>query len=367
VNSIVGRFSPISKSYKFKNGEKELNYLFATDILSEGQNLQDAGILINFDLHWNPVRMIQRNGRINRLGSRFENVLINNMKPSSDIDLYLKLVHRLEVKINTIKNTVGLDQGVLSLDDINPIQFIERYFKDGSLPPDDDLLAISDEHILNLRDFIEKNKTNIQYLNEIKSIPLGKWNYLPSKFEKTKILSLIQVDSINSNNTKKYKDLFFMSVDPIDNHRVTLIQNFEALEKIKTAPNDNHRLRDLIEIDRQLVFDRVIAESIRSIQSSNQIYKIDKQYQKALTILKDYFGETIDFVKILQYGIKDILVKKDIESTLREVNNQFKDNQRVDIKTITKFKNIINEISNEEADGKDIIDKRGILYYVPKH
>ena len=367
VNSIVGRFSPISKNYKFKNGEKELNYLFATDILSEGQNLQDAGILINFDLHWNPVRMIQRNGRINRLGSRFENVLINNMKPSSDIDLYLKLVHRLEVKINTIKNTVGLDQGVLSVNDINPIQFIERYYKDGSLPPEDDLLAITDEHILNLRDFIEKNKKNIPYLNEIKSIPLGKWNYLPSKLEKTKILSLIQVDSTNSDNTKTYKDLFFMSVDPIDNHRVTLIQNFEALEKIKTTLNDNHRTRDLMEIDRQLVFDRVIAESIRSIQSSNQIYKIDKQYQKALIILKDYFGETIDFVKILQYGIKDILVKKDIESTLRDVNNHFKDNQRVDIKIITKFKNIINEISNEEAESKNIIDKRGILYYVPKH
>ena len=158
-----------------------------------------------------------------------------------------------------------------------------------------------------------------------------------------------------------------MSVDSNDNHRVTLIQNFEALEKIKATSNDNHRIRDLMGIDRQLVFDRVIAESIRSIQSSNQIYKIDKQYQKALIILKDYFGETIDFVKILQYGIKDILVKKEIEAILREVNNQFKDNQRVDIKIITKFKNIINEISNEEAESKNIIDKRGILYYVPKH
>lgn len=84
--------------------------MFATDILSEGQNLQDAGILVNYDLHWNPVRMIQRNGRVNRLGSKFDEVIIANMKPEDNIELYLKLIARLERKINTIKNTVGLDQ-----------------------------------------------------------------------------------------------------------------------------------------------------------------------------------------------------------------------------------------------------------------
>jgi hypothetical protein len=367
INNIVGRFSPISKNYKIKAGESELTYLFATDILSEGQNLQDAGILINFDLHWNPVRMIQRNGRINRLGSKFQNVLINNMKPSSDIDLYLKLVNRLEVKINTIKNTVGLDQGVLSVNDINPIQFIERYYIDGSLPPEDDLLAITDDHVLNLREFIEKNKSNISYLNEIKFMPVGKWNYLPSKEKNKKILSLFQVNSKNSKNTKSYKDLFFMSVDPVDNHRVALIQNFEALEIIKAYQNDNKRTGDLMNVERQIVFDRVNAESVRSIQSANQIYIIDKQYISALTIMKGYFSENLDFVKILQNGIKDILVKKEIESILREVNNQFKQNQRVDISIIKKFKNIISEISIEEVDEKEILDKKGILYYVPRN
>jgi tetratricopeptide (TPR) repeat protein len=106
--SIVGRFAPNSKKYKLKSDENELNYLFSTDVLSEGQNLQDAGILINYDLHWNPVRMIQRNGRINRLGSSFEKVLISNMKPSKDLELYLKLVTRLEYKINTIKKDPNL-------------------------------------------------------------------------------------------------------------------------------------------------------------------------------------------------------------------------------------------------------------------
>lgn len=64
VNELVNRFSPKSKHYELKDGEEECNFLFSTDVLSEGQNLQDAGYLVNYDLHWNPVRMIQRNGRI---------------------------------------------------------------------------------------------------------------------------------------------------------------------------------------------------------------------------------------------------------------------------------------------------------------
>jgi len=80
--NMASRFSPKSKKYELKEGETELQYLFSTDVLSEGQNLQDAGILINYDLHWNPVRMIQRNGRVNRLGSEFEEVYIYNMTAS---------------------------------------------------------------------------------------------------------------------------------------------------------------------------------------------------------------------------------------------------------------------------------------------
>ena len=87
VDAITKRFSPTSKKYTLKDGESELDYLFATDILSEGQNLQDAAILVNYDLHWNPVRMIQRNGRINRLGSSFSEVLISNMTPEDHIEL----------------------------------------------------------------------------------------------------------------------------------------------------------------------------------------------------------------------------------------------------------------------------------------
>ena len=113
IEQMTNRFSPKSKGYTLQPNETELHTLFATDVLSEGQNLQDSGLLVNYDLHWNPVRMIQRNGRINRLGSQHEEVTIVNMYPTDDLEIYLKLVSTLEKKINRIKNSVGTDQSIL--------------------------------------------------------------------------------------------------------------------------------------------------------------------------------------------------------------------------------------------------------------
>jgi superfamily II DNA or RNA helicase len=90
-----------------------IDILICTDVLSEGQNLQDAGILINYDLHWNPVRMIQRAGRIDRLGTEFNELLIYNCFPEQGLEALLGLVTRLQQRIATIDREVGLDGSVL--------------------------------------------------------------------------------------------------------------------------------------------------------------------------------------------------------------------------------------------------------------
>jgi superfamily II DNA/RNA helicase len=131
LEDVVKRFSPNSTNSGVEP-ENEIDFLFSTDVLSEGQNLQDCGILINYDLHWNPVRMIQRNGRINRLGSPFENVQIYNLHPETSLDSYLKLVNRLERKIDAIKFTIGTDQSVLGEDE-NPIEFLDGFEEDEEL------------------------------------------------------------------------------------------------------------------------------------------------------------------------------------------------------------------------------------------
>ncbi len=93
--------------------ESSIELLIATDVLSEGQNLQDAQYLINYDLHWNPVRMIQRAGRIDRLFSPHDKVYIYNVMPEQGLEDLLKLVSSLTRKLETIEDAVALDASVL--------------------------------------------------------------------------------------------------------------------------------------------------------------------------------------------------------------------------------------------------------------
>ncbi|MGH2586098.1 MAG: SNF2-related protein, partial [Dehalococcoidia bacterium] len=93
--------------------EEGIDLLIATDVLSEGQNLQDAQYLVNYDLPWNPVRMIQRAGRIDRLFSPHERVSFYNVMPERELEELLKLVGRLSARVASIEEMVGLDASVL--------------------------------------------------------------------------------------------------------------------------------------------------------------------------------------------------------------------------------------------------------------
>jgi hypothetical protein len=111
---VVEHFAPIASGYpEIVGSDEEVDLLISTDVLSEGQNLQDCGVLINYDLHWNPTRMIQRAGRIDRLGSLFENLSIYNMFPERALEELLGLVRSLTAKIDVINQTGFLDASVL--------------------------------------------------------------------------------------------------------------------------------------------------------------------------------------------------------------------------------------------------------------
>lgn len=110
---MIERFAPRSNQVRGTDDADALDLLIATDVLSEGQNLQDAGRLINYDLHWNPTRMIQRNGRIDRLGSPHETIQIANIFPAAELEALLRLVERIQAKLSAINETIGLDASVL--------------------------------------------------------------------------------------------------------------------------------------------------------------------------------------------------------------------------------------------------------------
>jgi len=111
---IVGRFAPRSNP-ALRPGDvgPEIMTLVATDVLSEGMNLQDCDTIINYDLHWNPVRLIQRFGRIDRIGTDFEVIRGFNFLPEVGLERNLGLRQRLQLRIQDIHDMIGEDSAIL--------------------------------------------------------------------------------------------------------------------------------------------------------------------------------------------------------------------------------------------------------------
>ena len=250
IDDLTRRFAPKGKDYSLGANEHEIQYLFATDVLSEGQNLQDCAILINYDLHWNPVRMIQRNGRINRIGSEYETVLIYNMHPDSQLEEYLKLVQRLEYKIGLIRDIVGQDQRILNADEkLNPIEFVDDvaidklqglYSKDENtvnqvldqLEEDEEYLT-DDKFITDLRYFDTKYQDKPEYKKEVYAIPKGKFGLLNGTNHE--LLIFTQMNDANGN---KLFNKFFK----LNNKTAKGLDDLNALKLIRADETNNQRL-----------------------------------------------------------------------------------------------------------------------------
>ena len=111
---IVGRFAPkANPEQKWNQKEGEIKTLIATDVLAEGLNLQDGNIIINYDLHWNPVKLIQRFGRIDRIGSENDVIYGYNFLPETGLEKNLKLREKLKHRIQEIHDTIGEDAAIL--------------------------------------------------------------------------------------------------------------------------------------------------------------------------------------------------------------------------------------------------------------
>ncbi len=130
---VVGRFAPkANPEYRFQSGEVELNTVIATDVLSEGLNMQDCDKVINYDLHWNPVRLIQRFGRIDRIGAEHDVVHGFNFLPETELERNLGLHEKLARRIQEIQDTIGEDAQILDpTERLNREAMYAIYEKDG--------------------------------------------------------------------------------------------------------------------------------------------------------------------------------------------------------------------------------------------
>lgn len=131
LNNVLTCFSPMSKNRDVLMPESttEIDVLIATDCISEGQNLQDCDYLVNYDIHWNPVRIIQRFGRIDRIGSKNQCIQLVNFWPNMNLDDYINLKSRVETRMKISVLTSTGDDNLISPDEKGDLEYRKQQLK----------------------------------------------------------------------------------------------------------------------------------------------------------------------------------------------------------------------------------------------
>lgn len=190
-DSILVNFSPRSKNRAQLNTSSqtsELDILIATDCISEGQNLQDCDCLVNYDIHWNPVRIIQRFGRIDRLGSINKTIQLVNFWPTKDLDNYLNLKGRVESRMALVDVTATGEDNILNTEQIeelitDDLKYRNRQLKKLQnevldLEDMDESISLTDftldDFRIELMNFIESNR------KRLKDSPMGLYAVVPA-------------------------------------------------------------------------------------------------------------------------------------------------------------------------------------------
>jgi superfamily II DNA or RNA helicase len=187
--NLLINFSPISKKRELMKDcpkDKEIDILIATDCISEGQNLQDCDFVINYDIHWNPVRLIQRFGRIDRIGSKNQQIQMLNFWPTKHLDEYLNLETRVKARMVLVDVTATNDDNILSENneaenEKNELNYRAEQLKKLSETPldledlDDDLNFSEfsiDEFLEELKNYLSQDK--------FKNSPNGLYGIIPN-------------------------------------------------------------------------------------------------------------------------------------------------------------------------------------------
>ncbi|MFA5187393.1 MAG: helicase-related protein [Patescibacteria group bacterium] len=169
-NQILANFAPRSKNrgkIPSMPQDAEIDILIATDCISEGQNLQDCDYLINYDIHWNPVRIIQRFGRIDRIGSASHSVQLVNFWPTQNLEKYVNLKSRVEARMALVDIAATFEDNILKTEELEELIHEDLRYRDKQL------LRLREE-VLDLEDFSESVALNEFTLDDFR-IELAKY------------------------------------------------------------------------------------------------------------------------------------------------------------------------------------------------
>lgn len=362
IDTIEGSLSikqRIDKITEFLEGDTYL--LMSTDLLSEGQNLQIAKSLVNYDLHWNPTRMIQRAGRIDRIGSPYEMIDVYNFFPEDELETLLNLVKILQRKIRNIDQSIGLDASVLG-EAINPKVFgvlkdIEA--ENPNIWDDIEREQFGGGEIFwePLREFIKDR--SLEYLD---SIPYGAYSGL----------------------RRNYRGIFFYYKYANDYHlwylydineKKFLTHKSEILKFISCKKDEPIHIQEedkdiafslhkkILEDIKGVFYENIIDTSIRTTQKEKFIRDMIEELEY---LKKEYFSE-YDQADAYIKAIDEIITKlneisftkrrvKDLRAIWRKYKQETK-NSRIFLRELSEFsreKKILTQDIEEEFDEKKL-------------
>jgi hypothetical protein len=190
LSSILTNFSPVSKKREqiFPDETNQIDILFCTDCISEGQNLQDYDYLINYDIHWNPVRIIQRFGRIDRIGSTNVRIQLVNFFPNMELDSFIDLIARVQGRMVMLDVSATGEDNIISqnsreMQDLDYRKRQLRQLQDQVIDLEDiqGNITITD---LTFNDFkIDLEKSSDDELAELNEIPPSSYAVVESNLE----------------------------------------------------------------------------------------------------------------------------------------------------------------------------------------
>lgn len=230
-NSVLCAFSPLSKMKKEISADEQIDLLIGTDCISEGQNLQDCDTVINFDIQWNPVSLIQRFGRIDRIGSKNTNIQMINFFPNMELNDYLGLEARVKGKMTTLNLVSTGDEDVLT-PEMNDFNFRKRQLerlKDEVIDIEDanENISLTD---LNMNEYLNELSEYIQNVPEIKKVPKGVYSVTDG--DNTGVLFCFKHRN-NTNKPKSDSSLYPYYLIYMKNNGEVLYGNGQTREVVK--------------------------------------------------------------------------------------------------------------------------------------
>ena len=307
-SSILTNFSPIAKekSKIYPDVQDEIDILIATDCVSEGQNLQDCDYLVNYDIHWNPVRIIQRFGRIDRIGSKNEFVQLVNFWPDMKLDAYINLEQRVRGRMILLNANATGEEDIINETDKEVMNDIE-YRKNQLTKLQEEVLDLEDisgnisitDMTMNdfKMDLMEYMKDNRQFLEKS---PLGMYAIVPKNdslesLEPGVIFTLRQVDfsDAKSEEANALHPYYMVYISTQGEVKLTYLQAKYTLDIFKKLCNGDDAIHhDLVEAFNEETdegknmsgYSKLLKESIEHI--------IGKRQEKGIAEIFSSLGKT---------------------------------------------------------------------------